>query len=89
MHRRGDEVMTKIINARVGANGVLSLTVPLDQADANKPVRVIVETLEETKRPLDRAAWLRFLEQTGGSIPDPTFERPPQGEYEVRELWRG
>lgn len=77
--------MTKIINAHIGPNGVLNLTVPLDQADANKPVRVIVETLDEAKRPMDRATWLRFIEQTAGSIPDPTFERQPQGEVEERE----
>ena len=77
--------MTKVINTHIGPNGVLNLTVPLDRADANKPVRVIVETLDEAKRPMDRAAWLRFIEQTAGSIPDPTFERPPQGEVEERD----
>jgi hypothetical protein len=77
--------MTKVINTQVGPNGVLSLTVPLDQADANKLVRVTVETMEDKKPPLDRAAWLRFIEETAGSITDPTFERPPQGEYEQRD----
>src|SRR2546426_47296 len=35
--------------------------------------------------PADREAWLRFIEQTAGSITDPTFERQPQGELEDRE----
>lgn len=77
--------MTKVINTHIGPNGVLNLTVPLDQSDANKPVRVIVETVEEARLPRDRAAWLRFIEQTAGSIPDPTFERAPQGEVEERD----
>jgi hypothetical protein len=77
--------MTKVINTHIGPNGVLTLTVPLDQADANKPVRVIVETIEEVKPPMDRTAWLRFIEETAGSIADPSFERPPQGEYEERD----
>jgi len=77
--------VTKIINTRIGPNGVLNLSVPLDQTDANKPVRVIVETLDDAKPPMDRAAWLRFIEQTAGSIPDPTFERPPQGKVEERD----
>jgi len=77
--------MTRVVTAQVGPNGILTLTVPLDKADANKPVRVTVETLE-AKPPLDREAWLRFIEQTGGSIPDPTFERPPQGDYEQRDV---
>ena len=76
--------MTKIINTHVSANGILSLTVPLDAADAYKAVRVTVETLEEATPLTDRDAWLRFLEKTGGSITDPSFERPPQGEYEIR-----
>ncbi|MBI1918787.1 MAG: hypothetical protein HYS12_29185 [Planctomycetes bacterium] len=76
--------MTKVICARVDPNGVLTLTVPFDKAEANKPVRVTVQTIEEAP-PLDREAWLRFLEQTAGSITDPTFERPPQGEYEERD----
>ena len=75
--------MTKIINTHIGPNGIL--TVPLDQSDANKPVRVIVETLEEAKTPMDRAAWLRFIERTAGSIGDSSFERPPQGEHENRD----
>jgi hypothetical protein len=77
--------MTKVITAQVGPNGVLTLSVPLDKADANKPVRVTVETMEETKPLLDREAWLRFITQTAGSITDPTFERPPQGELEERD----
>jgi hypothetical protein len=75
----GDDNMTKIINAQVGPDGILTLTVPLNATDANKPVRVTVETLE-TKPVMDRAAWLRFIEETAGSISDPTFERPPQGD---------
>jgi hypothetical protein len=83
--RYGNGTMTKVICARVGPNGVLTLTVPFDEAEANKQGRVTVQTIEEPPPPLDREAWLRFLEQTAGSIPDPTFERPPQGEYEERD----
>ena len=77
----------KVVTARVGADGVLTLNVPLGEADANKGLRVTVETLESPKAmPLtDRAAWLQFLEQMGGSITDPTFERHQQGDYEERE----
>jgi hypothetical protein len=81
----GYDAMTKVISAQVGPNGVLTLTVPLDKADANKPVRVTVETVGDAKPPMDREAWLRFIEQTAGSITDPTFERQPQGEYEERD----
>jgi hypothetical protein len=78
--------MTKILTAQVGANAVLSLNVPMDHADANKTVRVIVETMEDAAPlPMDREAWLRFIARTAGSITDPTFERQPQGQLEERD----
>jgi hypothetical protein len=36
--------------------------------------------------PMDREAWLRFIERTAGSITDPTFVRHPQGAFESREF---
>jgi hypothetical protein len=77
--------MTKVIETQIGPDGVLTLQVPLNREDANKPVRVTLETVESDKRPGDRGAWLRFIERTAGSISDPTFERPPQGEFEARD----
>jgi hypothetical protein len=80
--------MQKTLTARVGADGVLTLSVPLGKQDANKTVRVTVETVDEATgvtRPGDREAWLQFIAETGGSITDPTFERQPQGEYEHRD----
>ncbi|MSQ94175.1 MAG: hypothetical protein EXR98_06420 [Gemmataceae bacterium] len=76
--------MTKVITTQIGPDGVLELNVPLHKDDANKPVRVTVETLD-AETTMDRAAWLRFIEQTAGSITDPTFERHPKGEYEERD----
>jgi hypothetical protein len=76
--------MTRVISTHVGPDGVLTLTVPLDKTDANKVVRVTVETMDETRPPMDRTAWLHFLAQTVGSIADPTFVRHPQGDYESR-----
>jgi hypothetical protein len=81
--------MRKEWTVQVGADGVLTLSLALGDTGANKPARVIVETLDETSESIpltqEREAWLRFLEQTGGSITDPTFERQPQGDYEERD----
>ena len=81
--------MKKVLTTQIGADGVLTLTVPLGQADANTLVRVIVETVEGATAPAapatDREGWLRFIEATAGTITDPTFERPPQGAYEERD----
>ena len=72
--------MIRVVTTQVDGNGVL--TVPLDKEDANKHVRVTVESMES---PADREAWLRFIARTAGSITDPTFVRHPQGEYEKRD----
>ena len=81
--------MKKVMTTRVGADGMLTLTVPLGKTEADHLVRVVVETVEDgmplTSPVVDRDEWLRFIEQTAGSIADPTFERPPQGEYEERD----
>jgi len=78
-----------ILTSQVGADGVLHVSVPLKPEDANKTVRVTVEPLDESAtaatRPTTREEWLKFIEKTAGSITDPTFERPPQGDYEQRD----
>jgi hypothetical protein len=52
--------------------------------DAGKDVFV---TVVPAPPPMTREEWLRFVEQTAGSITDPTFERQPQGSYEDRETF--
>ncbi len=70
--------MKKELTARVGPDGVLTVTLGREEAD--KVVRVKVEPLEEAGRlPETHDEWFRFLERTGGSITDPTFERAPPG----------
>jgi hypothetical protein len=82
----GDEQMKRKLTAQVGADGILTLSVPLGREGASKTVRVIVETVEEAAdRPaMSREEWVRFVQSMAGRISDPTFERHPQGEYEER-----
>ena len=81
--------MKTALTTRVGADGLLTLTVPLGKASADQVVRVVVETVDGATEPaapiISREDWLRFLERTAGTISDATFERPPQGEYEERD----
>ena len=43
-------------------------------------------TVEPVPRPaMTQGEWQEFIRRTAGSITDPTFERPPQGELEQRE----
>jgi hypothetical protein len=76
---------TVTVRSRVGPDGVLNVSVPLAAGDANQEVLVTVEPAAPKAAAMDRAAWLRFIERTAGSIPDPAFERPPQPELEQRD----
>lgn len=65
---------------------MLTLTGPLGSEDANKAVRVVVETVETPTVPItDPDEWQRFVERIAGSITDPTFMRHPQGVDEERD----
>lgn len=79
--------MTRIeLKSRVGPDGVLTLTVPVGKEDANREVMVTVQSLgEPSTTAFDQAEWKRFVRETAGSIPDPTFVRHEQGEFEKRE----
>jgi hypothetical protein len=61
------------LHSHIGSDGLLQLQLP-DELK-NQDVTVIV-------RP-DKQEWLSILEKTAGTIPD--LERPPQGQYEMRE----
>ncbi len=69
--------------SRIGHDGVLRLSLPVGVAEADHEVRVIVEPLGEASfvEPPDWAARLKAL---CGSWQG-ELERPPQGEYEVRD----
>jgi hypothetical protein len=64
--------------ARVDKDGNLSITLPLDPADAGREVVVTVSPAEISRADLPGEQWLRVIEETAGSITDPTFARPPQ-----------
>ena len=72
-----------VVHSRVGADGVLHLSVPVGEADADKEVTVTIDPA--APRTMTQEEWRQFVLSTAGSITDPTFQRPPQGEYERRE----
>ena len=79
--------MKRELTAQVGADGVLTLSVPLGREGANKTVRVVVETVEGAAAGslMGQEEWGRFVSSVAGRITDPTFDRQPQGEYEQRD----
>jgi hypothetical protein len=78
--------MKKKLTAQTDHEGIV--LVPLGPAEANKTVRITVETVETASEPSTRPQtqdeWLRFIEATAGKWQG-ELERPPQGEYELRD----
>ncbi len=73
------------LTVQVGADGVLNLAVPLGREDANKTVRVVLETVETPAGPVsDPEEWRRFIERTSGKWQG-EFVREPEGDYEKRD----
>jgi hypothetical protein len=75
MHRR-------ILHARVGADGVLKIRVPMGEADANREVQVTIDPVGPP--PMTQEQWQRFVQETAGSWQG-ELERPEQGDYERRD----
>ena len=73
-----------VLRSRIDGDGVLRIAVPVGIADAEKEVDVTVEPVTAQKQ-MTQEEWAAWVKSMAGSITDPTFERPPQGEFEVRE----
>jgi hypothetical protein len=75
--------MTRIvIEAQVGSDGVLQLTVPLGPSEAGQDMRVTVEPITPPNRSAEE--WRGVVLATAGRWQG-EFERPPQGDHEGRE----
>ena len=72
-----------VVHSRIGADGVLQLTVPVGEADAEREVEVTIALIGSP--PMTHEEWDKFVMTTAGSITDPSFLRHQQGQYEGRE----
>ena len=78
-----DPVQTR---ARVGPAGILHLSLPLGEGSAGSEVLVTIQPVPHVGGNGSEADdWRRFVERTAGSIQDPTFNRPAQGEFDRRD----
>ncbi len=75
---------TTVVTSRVGADGVLSVVLPLGPAGANQEVRVTVEPIA-SKPAMTQEEWTAWVKSMAGSIDDPTFRRHEQGDFEQRD----
>jgi hypothetical protein len=80
--------MTQIeLRARIGPDGILTVSVPVGIAEANREVKVIVEPVEaavEKTATMTREEWARCVDQTAGAWKG-DLERPEPGGFERRE----
>ena len=77
------------LRTRVGPDGVLTLNVPVGMSEANREVKVVVESVEGsigTSPRMTREEWAHFVAATAGTWKG-ELERPTQGEFEVRDQW--
>ena len=66
-----------VVQSRVGANGVLHLTLPVGSADADREVQITVEPVSPPALSPDE--WQRRILETAGKWQG-EFERPEQGD---------
>ena len=73
------------VHSRVGADGVLKLSLPLGPTDANTDVVITIQPAATSSVRSPEREWNKFLDDTFGSCAELGVERGPQGEYETRE----
>lgn len=67
------------LDAQVDPDGVLRVELPADIANAELEVLVVYQ--RKTKR-----GWpVGYFDETAGSLANDPLERPPQGDYELRD----
>ncbi|MBL8867740.1 MAG: hypothetical protein KF873_07720 [Gemmataceae bacterium] len=74
-------MIAKVLNARVGSDGVLRLEVPMGEALAGEKVEVAVAEYRVPETDEEKRAVIRSLAGAWQG----EFERPPQGELQDRD----
>ena len=66
-----------VVHSRIGADGILNISLPIGEADADREVLVTVDPVSEL--PMTQQEWRDFVLSTAGSVTDPSFVRHEQG----------
>jgi hypothetical protein len=72
-----------VVKSKVSGDGILRLSAPIGLDEAEKDVQVTVEP-STPATPMTREQWGDWVDSMAGTWQG-DFQRPPQGEYEVRE----
>jgi len=70
----------------VGEDGVLRLELPLMLKNMGLELLIVFQPITPEAPAVDLGWPVGYFEQTYGSFQDDPLERPPQGEFEVREV---
>jgi len=71
----------------VGEDGILRLELPVMLKNMGLELLIVFQPIIPTKPdPVDLGWPVGYFEQICGSFKDDPLERPPQGEFEVREI---
>ncbi len=76
------------LKTRVGADGILKLEIPLETAEADLDVLVVVQPMpsEVETRSTEDLGWPGdFFERVAGGWEGTPLQRPEQGEFEIRD----
>jgi hypothetical protein len=73
------------LTSHVGNDGILSLPLPDEMKGQNLEILVVLQPIKNSST--NKNGWpLDFFEKTYGATAHDPIERPPQGEFEIREL---
>ncbi len=73
------------LQSHVGQDGILRLELPLNLANTEVELFIVFQPIFPKQQPPEALGWPSdFFEKTFGSFKDEPLERPPQGEFEIR-----
>lgn len=75
------------LHSHIGPDGVLTIRVPVDRAEADKDVLVTIQSLtdDDKEQAKDTSDWHQFVKETYGSCAGLGLKRYEQGVLEQRE----
>jgi hypothetical protein len=73
-----------VLQSRVGADGVLHVSVPIGKEDADRDVQVTIGPIEAGVPPMTQEEWRQFVMETAGARQG-DLERPALLESEQRD----
>ena len=78
-------MQTVKLQSHVGEDGILRLELPLDVVNTDVELLIVFQPILPKQQSSEALGWPPdFFEETFGSFKDEPLERPPQGEFEIR-----